>query len=173
MSTSEYQELFEIGKIISKGDKLVEKEIRKCLSDMDVYYEEHEEDFEDRDMDREEVDEEELQWIALVDILINHVYCCELDWKCDKEEFMECFNELRGMERYDLPLEEEWLNEEADMKEWCSVLDEKWKEKGVCIANLDIESDCYDIFPILVTELDKLMELAEEVDRRIGLAKEM
>lgn len=39
MSTSEYQELFEIGKIISKGDKLVEKEIRKCLSDMDVYYE--------------------------------------------------------------------------------------------------------------------------------------
>ena len=53
------------------------------------------------------------------------------------------------------------------------MLDEKWKEKGVCIAALDIDSDSYVIFPILESELDKLMELAEKVDGRIALAKEM
>ena len=178
MSMLENQELLEIGTRISKGDKAVEKEIKKCLSDMDAYYEAHEEDFEDRCLDRDaieedEVEEGELQWIALVDILINHAYCCELDWKCYKEDFVYCLNELHGMERYDLTLEEDWLDEEADIKEWCTVLDEKWQEKGVCIAALDIESDCYIIFPVLKTELNELTELAEDVDRRIGLAKDM
>ena len=50
---------------------------------MNAYYEEHEEDFEDRCLDRDVIEEDgaeedELQWIALVDILINHAYCCEL-----------------------------------------------------------------------------------------------
>ena len=178
MSMLENHELLEIAKLISKGDKFVEKAVQKCVSDMDAYYDEHEEDFEERWLDREaieedEVEEDELQWIAMVDILINHVYCCELDWKCYNEDFVECLKELHGMERYDLSMEEDWLEEEADIREGCSVLDEKWKEKGVCIAALDIDSDSYVIFPILESELDKLMELAEEVDGRIALAKEM
>lgn len=172
MGMLENHELLEIAKLISKGDKSVEKAVQKCVSDMDSYYDEHEEDFEERWLDREaieedEIEEDELQWIAMVDILINYVYCCELDWKCYKEDFVECLKELHGMERYGLSLEEDWLDEEADIREWCSVLDEKWKEKGVCIAALDIDSDSYVIFPVLEEELEQLIELAEEVDRRI------
>ena len=178
MSMLENHELLQIGTLISKGDKSIEKEIKKCLSDMDAYYEEHEEDYEDRCLDREtieeeEVEEEELQWIALVDILINHAYCCELDWKCYKEDFVYCLNELHGMEFYNLTLEEDWLDEEADVTEWCTVIDEKWQEKGVCVAALDIDSDSYVIFPIMKKELEKLMELADEIDCRIALAKDM
>lgn len=172
----EKKPLLEIGMCISQEDEAVKAAIEQCLSDMDLYFEEHVEDFEDRGFDEEEleeVEEQELQWIALADSLINHVYCCELDWKCDKEEFVDCVNELQGMEVYDLTLEEDWLDEDADVTEWCAVLDEKWQEKGVCIAALDIDSDSYVIFPILESELDKLMELAEKVDGRIALAKEM
>lgn len=178
MSMLENHELARIGKIISKGDKSVEEEVKKCLADMDAYYDEHEEEFEERglgreDIEDEEIGEEELQWLTLVDILIDHMYCCELDWKCYKEDFVEFLSELHGMEHYDITLEEEWLDEESDIREWCSVLDEKWKEKGACIGALNIDSDSYVIFPILKTELEELMELAEEVDQRIGLAKNM
>ena len=172
----EKKPLLEIGMCISQEDEAVKVAFEQCLSNMDAYFEEHVEDFEDRGFDEdelEEVEEQELQWIALADSLINHVYCCELDWKCDKEEFADCVNELQGMEVYDLTLEEDWLDEDADVTEWCAVLDEKWQEKGVCIAALDIDSDSYVIFPILESELDKLMELAEKVDGRIALAKEM
>ena len=176
MGILEQNPLLEIATCISQGDKSVEAAVKKCLSDMDTYFEEHVEDFEDRGYEEEELEdagEEELQWIALADILINHVYCCELDWKCEKEDFVECFNELQGMEVYNLTLEEDCLEEEADVTEWCTVLDEKWKEKGICIAALDIDSDSYVIFPIEEAELDKLMELAEKVDGRIALAKDM
>lgn len=168
--------LLEIGMYISQEDEAVIKAMEQCLSDMDAYFAEHVEDFEDRGFEEEdlkEADQQELQWIALADSLINHVYCCELDWKCDKEEFLDCVNELQGMEIYDLTLEDDWLDEDADVTEWCAVLDEKWQEKGVCMAALDIDSDSYVIFPMLESDFDKLIELAEQAGGRIALAKEM
>lgn len=168
--------LLEIAMCISQEDGAVIKAVEQCLSDMDAYFAEHVEDFEDRGFEEEEleeVDQQELQWIALADSLINYVYCCELDWKCDKEEFADCVKELQGMEIYDLTLEEDWLEEDADVTEWCAVLDEKWLEKGFCMAALDIDSDSYVIFPLLESDLEKLMELAEQIGGRIALAKEM
>lgn len=176
MSKLEQNPLFEIATLISQEDSMVTEAVTQCLSDMDTYYEQHIEDFEDRGFDEEEIEEieeEELQWIALVDILINHAYCCELDWKCDKEEFVDCLSELQGMEAYQLAVDEAWLDEDADVTDWCAVLDEKWQEKEICIAALDIDSDSYVIFPVLTTEFDELVELAEEADYRIALAKDM
>ena len=172
----EKNELLQIGNYISHGDKAVEKVLKKCVSDFDAYYEECVEDFEERGFDEdemEEYEEEELQLISLAYILINHGHCCELDWKCAKEDFVWSFSKLYGVEFYNLTWEEDWLDEDANVTKWCSVLDEKWQEKGVCIAALDLCSDSYVIFPVLEKDLEKLMELADEIDCKIALAKDM
>ena len=169
----EDNELIEIGKCISNGDKTVMEEMQCCVSDTKKYFKVHQNQYEDRGIEEEEIEEKELQWLALADSLIEHGYSCELDWKCEKEDFIWCLESLSGIQFYHLSLEEDWFQEEDSVVEWCSVLDEKWKSKKVCMAALDIDSDSYVIFPISVTDFKKLTELAEKIECRIALVKEM
>ena len=165
--------LVEIGKAISADDKVVAAEIEKCVKDTEAYFEENEERFEERGMEQEDMEEdaEEVRWIALVDILEVNGYVCERDWKDELEDFVQFVGNLKGTKSRELPIELEWFDEDGDAAEWCKVLDEKWADKGVCVAAIDIESDSYVLFPYEVEELGKLCELAEALERRIDMAK--
>ena len=165
--------LVEIGKAISADDKVVAAEIEKCVKDTEAYFEENEERFEERGMEQEDMEEdaEEVRWIALVDILEVNGYVCERDWKDELEDFVQFVGNLKGTKSRELPIKFEWFDEDGDVAEWCKVLDEKWADKGVCVAAIDIESDSYVLFPYEVEELGKLCELAEALERRIDMAK--
>lgn len=168
--------LLKIANCITGQDAEVEKELKKCMKNFEAYYEDHVEDFEDRDILEDELDdyeEEELQWLALTDLLVSRAYCCELDWKCYLVDFVECISQLQAMEKYNLTIEEEWFDEDGDVTEWCSGLEEKWKDKGMCIGALDIESDSYVLFPVPEKELEQLMEWADDMGCRIDHGENM
>ncbi len=120
-----------------------------------------------------EDDEEEATWIALVDILEENGYVCERDWKDELEEFVYFLGNLKGIKTRELSVNKEWFLEDDDVGEWCKILGEKWKEKGVCVAAIDIDSDSYVLFPYEVEKMDGLCDLAEQLERRIDLAENM
>lgn len=168
--------LIKIANSITGQDAEVETTLKKCMEDFTSYYKAHVEDFEDRGIDEEELEEygeEEWQWIALVDLLINHGYCCELDWKCQRDDFVKYISKLQGMETYDLVIEKDWLDEDADVTQWCAVLEEKWKSQGICIGALDIDSDSYVLFPMPEGKLEELILWAEDIEQRIDHGENM
>lgn len=168
--------LLKITNCITKQDAEVEKEVKKCMESFDAYYEAHIEGFEERGIEEEELEdyeEEELQWLALADLLVSRAYCCELDWKCYLEDFCECISQLQGVEEYNLTIEQEWFDEEGDVTDWCTVLEEKWKDQGMCIGALDLDSDCYVLFPVPSDELEQLIQWAEEIGQRIDHGENM
>ena len=174
-SADEKNRIVDIAKEISVNDKAVIAEMEKCLNDTELYVEENEDRFLERGIEVEEVEDdvEEVRWIAMVDILEANGYVCERDWKDELEDFVYFVGNLKGTKSRGLSIEAEWFEEEADVVEWCAVLDEKWAAEGVGVAAIDIDSDSYVLFPYEVEVLDKLCDLAEQLERRIDLVQNM
>lgn len=166
--------LLEIARIVSDNDKNVMDEVLECVSDIESYFSKHYEDFDDRFIeDFEDEDEEMLIWLGIVDILYKNSYVCERDWKDEKEDFIYFLEELKGMKKNSLKIDENSLDEDDGIVQWCSILDKEWQEKGFCVSAFDIESDSYVLFPCKLSDLEKLQELAEQVEQRIDFAKNM
>lgn len=164
--------IIKIAGIISGEDDIVMKEAAECVASPEMFFKKHIEKYQERGIEVM-VDSSQIQWLGLVDILDKYHYVCERDWSDEKEDFFYFVRQLKGMNRYQLPLEEEWLEEDGDVAEWCTVLDEKWEGKRVCMAALDIESDSYVLFPCKLEELEELGGYGEEIGHRIDFAKDM
>ena len=76
-------------------------------------------------------------------------------------------------EQKNLPLQNDWLDEDGDIPSWCKILDEKWEEEGYCVGAMDIDSDSYVIFVCRRETLTELTQLGQKVGFRFDFAKNM
>lgn len=163
--------LLAIGMAISNDDTQVKAELETCINDTKAYFLENKERFEERGISEAALDE--IRWISLVDILEINGYVCERDWQDELDDFVYFVEKLKGVASRKLALDLQWFKEEDDVSTWCEMLDEKWAEKGICIAGIDIGSDSYVLFPYETEKLGELSRLAEGLERRIVMAKTM
>ncbi|WP_160323650.1 DUF6630 family protein [Defluviitalea phaphyphila] len=113
-----------------------------------------------------------MRWISLVSILEKNNYVCERDWKDEKEDFIYFVENLVGMKKYNVHIDPDWLNEDDFIPQWCQILDDKWKSQGVCMADFDIGSDSYVLFPCKTADLKLLQDYAAQIGERIDFAKD-
>ena len=166
--------IIEITKMITNNDKMVIGKVSSCVEDIKKYFEDHREQYSDRGIDDfEEEEESVLCWLGMVDILDENGYVCERDYKDEKEDFVYFVNGLKGMSDYDLCIEEEWLDEDEGINEWAEILDDKWAAGGCCLASIDIDGDCFVLFPAKVSEMETLNDYAETAGYRIDYAANM
>ena len=166
------QTILEIARIISDGDQEVMGEAAECVSDPKRYFEVHIDRYEERGIEDSD-DLELIQWLGLVDILESRGWVCERDWKDELGDFLHFMGKLTGMAANRLSLEREWFDEDGDIQQWCRILDGKWSAREICTAALDLESDCYVLFPCKKSDLEELRHLAGSIHRRIDLAARM
>ena len=141
-------EILEIAAEISGNDKKVLKELEYCVQDTEGYFEKYAERFEERGIeDYEDADEDELQWIAMIDVLCEYEYVCECDYKEDLEDFLFHMKQLKGVKEKQLSVKEEWFDEDGDVEDWCLILDEKWLAVGMGVRTIDLDSDSYVLCP--------------------------
>ena len=76
--------LMKIARLISYGDEAVLQEVSACTADPCAWFAAHQDRYEERGILSDE-DLELIQWLGLVDILEEHGYTCERDWKDEKE----------------------------------------------------------------------------------------
>lgn len=162
--------IVEIAKLISSGDEAVMADITACTGDPAAWFEAHQDRYEERGVDSAE-DADLVQWLSLVDILEEHGWVCERDWKDELEDFSYFVQNLHGFQALSLDLDPDWLDEDEDISAWCGVLTEKWE--GVCVAAIDIDSDSYVLFPTSTAQLADLQRLAGEIGHRIDAAERM
>lgn len=153
--------LAEIASVISGGDGAVLEEVSACAADPAGYYAAHRERYEERSV-YDAGGLESIWWLGLVDILEAHSCVCERDWKDEKEDFLYFLENLNGMKRLGLELQEEWFSEEDDISIWSRTIDEKWEPKQCCVGCIGIDSDSYVLFPCRLDTLERLTRLAEQ-----------
>ena len=164
--------LLEIIKIVSFQNTEILKLAQECIESTSKYYEDHEEDFENRGLSMED-ELDFLQWIGCIDLLINNEFACECDWKEEKDEFVSQISSLQGIETLSLEIDSKWFDQSQAIPDWCEILDNKWKESNCVVAAFDIDSDSYVMFPCKKDDIERLSVLAEGFGYRIDFAKHM
>lgn len=147
----------ELARVISSGDEAVLRDITACTEDPADWFTSHQDRYRERCILSSD-DPELIQWLGLVDILEEHGWVCERDWKDELEDFSYFVQNLHGFQKLGLELDPDWLDEDEDISAWCGVLTEKWE--GVCVAAIDIDSDSYVLFPTSTAQLADLQRLA-------------
>ena len=155
----------ELARVISSGDEAVLRDITACTEDPAGWFASHHERYEERSVDSPD-DPDLVQWLGLVDILEEHGWVCDRDWKAELEDFLFFLQNLKGYQALQLTLDPDWF-----IPAWCGILSEKWE--GVCVAAIDIDSDCYVLFPTAFPQLAQLQKLAEEIGHRIVAVERM
>ncbi len=162
----------EIARIASDGDKEAAERFSFCLSDIRKYYAENREKYFERGFDEYD-DNDTLYWIGLIDILISTGYVCECDYKVDKSDFVLCIGKLKSVSAHSLFFDEERFKEEGNIIDWCEELDDEWEKYGWCVADMEIDSDSYLLFPCRISDLSTLTDLAKRIGHNIGRAVNM
>lgn len=167
-----------IAEIISNNDADVMKEIDICVHDTDTYFKDNAVNYEERGITTEvikeaEIEEDELRWLGMLDILQKYNYAWEVDTSDFLEDFIDTVQDFNGTKSNNLPINEDWFDEDAEIFEWCEVLDGYWASEGYCIADIEFDGDDLFLFPCPIEQLEELNRLAEEEGYSIGYAKNM
>ncbi len=162
--------VLEIAKLISSGDEAVLKDVSACTEDPAGWFTAHQDRYRERCILSPD-DPELIQWLGLVDILEEHGWVCERDWKDELEDFSYFVQNLHGFQKLGLELDPDWLDEDEDIPARCGVLTEKWE--GVCVAAIDIDSDSYVLFPATAPQFAQLQKLAGEIGHCIDAVERM
>lgn len=158
--------------IISNNDEAVVKQAKECVTDIEGYFNAHAKAYDERGIEEIE-NENDTKWLGIVDILIEHSFACEVDYSVEVEDFLFALNETKRMADVEIVLDEDELDEEGEVTEWCHVIDQKLADQHYCLASMDIDSDSYVIFMIKTSEFDELVEITEAVGYRIDVTTNM
>ena len=158
--------LIEIARLISQDNEAVLRSVTACTENPAAWHKAHQEQYFERGITSAK-NLGLVQWIGLVDILEEHGWVCERDWKDELEDFLYFVEHLHGFQAQELSIDPDWFNADADIPVWCGILAEKWVSKGVRMAAIDIDSDSYVLFPCPVSQYPALRKLAKEIGQCI------
>lgn len=168
---SKNQTYLEIGEIVSDHNIEIIKVISECVSNPQDYFIKNIEQYGERGIENGDI--EIIRWIGLVDCIVKHNYACEIDWKEEASELINSIKDLNGTKKQSLTLKEEWFDEECEVTDCCSIIDNMWEKQEFCIGSFDINSDSYIVFPIKINDFIILEKYAKQIGQRIALAKNM
>lgn len=137
----------QFAQIISSNDNAVLAQVRDLFEHTAVFLATHQERYDERGIDTEQISKEKLYWISFADILIAHNYAADFDWKCELEDFEYFLKNLQKFKSYptiDFPDLD--TNESIDL--WIEQINTYWEHQPITLMLLDIDSDSYVVFPI-------------------------
>ncbi|MGE7951578.1 DUF6630 family protein [Lysinibacillus xylanilyticus] len=156
-----------VKKLSCDVEEQIFSEVSLAIEKPESYFEKFKERLDERGIDSP-IDQ--LAWISLVDALIDHDLAFELDWKETGLYICDVVDELLDRKKMESVSWEEFEDGEFDelpTSEFLNEVSKKLKEKGLSLACLDIESDCYVLITVPSSDIDEIKALAKEVGYRI------
>lgn len=165
--------ILKIAEIISGGDRIVTKEVALCVSNIRKFSAKYIQRYEARGCDIEHTNTNTLMWIGMTDCLIENGYAAELDWKCNKTDFIALLSNIRQFNTFGCEINPVLLYDDDDISSLCAAQDKVWYTKGLCVGGIDIESDSYVLFICSARKLEELTSLAQTIRHRIIKGKDL
>ncbi|MED0673780.1 hypothetical protein P4S95_26865 [Aneurinibacillus aneurinilyticus] len=156
-----------VQKLSCDAEEQIFSEVSLAIEKPETYFEK----FKDR-LDERGIDSpiDQLAWISLVDALLDHDLAFELDWKETGLYICDVVDELLDRKKMVSMNWEEFEDGEFDelpTSQYLNEVSKKLREKGISLACLDIESDCYVLITVPSSDIDEIKKLAQEVGCRI------
>ncbi|MGE7944327.1 DUF6630 family protein [Lysinibacillus xylanilyticus] len=156
-----------VQKLSCDVEEQIFSEVLLAIEKPETYFEK----FEDR-LDERGIDSpiEQLAWISLVDALLDQDLAYEIDWKETGLYICDVVDELLDRKKMACISWEEFEDGEFDelpTSQFLNEVSKKLKEKGISLACLDIESDCYVLITVPSSDIDEIKKLAQEAGYRI------
>ncbi|GAB0168343.1 DUF6630 family protein [Lysinibacillus sp. CTST325] len=142
-------------------------EVSLAIEKPETYFEKFQNRLDERGIDSP-IDQ--LAWISLVDALLDHDLAFELDWKESGLYICDVVDELLDRKKMACISWEDFEDGEFDelpTSQCLNEISEKLKEEGISLAFLDIDSDCYVLITVPLSDIDDIKKLAQEVGFRI------
>lgn len=156
-----------VKKLSCDMEEQIFSEVSLAIEKPETYFEK----FKDR-LDERGIDSpiEQLGWISLVDALLDQDLAFEIDWKESGLYICDVVDELLDRKKMESVSWEEFEDGEFDelpTSEFLNEVSKKLKEKGLSLACLDIDSDCYVLITVPSSDIDDIKKLAQEAGYRI------
>ncbi|MEY8328970.1 DUF6630 family protein [Lachnospiraceae bacterium 48-33] len=165
--------VLKIAEILSNNCSEILAELSSCVENTEQYYKEHKtkyEIFKNLGGTVTEKDYDCIQWIVLIESLVEQTIAAAFDWKCEFEDFSYFVKGAPDKKKYKLPFRKAWFQEDNSIEEWCVILNDKWKSKGACLTQLEMENDSYILLPLLFADYEQVKQLACDIGQNIYLA---
>ncbi|MCI9369215.1 MAG: hypothetical protein HFH65_02625 [Lachnospiraceae bacterium] len=165
--------VLKIAEILSNNCSEILAELSSCVENTEQYYKEHKtkyEIFKNLGGTVTEKDYDCIQWIVLIESLVEQTIAAAFDWKCEFEDFSYFVKGAPDKKKYKLPFRKAWFQEDDSIEEWCVILNDKWKSKGACLTQLEMENDSYILLPLLFADYEQVKQLACDIGQNIYLA---
>ena len=162
--------ILKIAEILSNNCLEILVELSKCIENTEQYYKENRTKYKIFQNIGGIITEEDyncIQWIVLVESLVKQTIAAAFDWKCEFEDFSYFIKKASDKQRQKNPFCKTWFQEDDSIEEWCVLLNDKWKSKGLCLAQLEMESDTYIILPLLFDDYKQVKKLACDIGQNI------
>lgn len=137
---------------LTDDDELISN-MDSCLSSPHLFFAEREYFFWDWHFD-DLMPAEEIAWVSLIDMLLYDGMIFFLDEEEALDDFCE-YMELLA-EGYDVEINKSMLAKSKGVRAWCAELNTIWAPKGVCVAQLENEGNCF----LYVCPLEKVEKLS-------------
>lgn len=185
--------LINIAQIISNNDNDIIAELNECINNIEMYGQEHIEEFEERNITIKYDTPEDLQWLSLINILVRNNYVMQIQENCTITDFGWNLRSLRTFKEYGLSLDSKFIEDDYaldlydyneddayeyyDKEEiiddegiisWCKYLDNKWFDEDICLGMFGIGEDIFTLFLISEDELEELEDLADNLGKIIS-----
>ena len=141
----------ELAKLISNHDEVVVSEVFTHVERYQLYYQDKTKDYPYRGMN-ENTPKELIRWFAVIDILEEHGYAEEIDWKETAENIADSLNRIKEKTgiQIDTGMDLSFLdgNETVETLETDRILNligNNTVEHGYSLTNIDMDSDSYVI----------------------------
>lgn len=154
-------DILETARGISQNDPEVVKAMGSALDNPKDYFKQNAERFAERGIDfgdesfADELDIDELLFLAMVDELEEHGFAFEFDYKCELADFLWGLEQLKTYELIKDVLPNVKLDESEDIEKWGAAINAALGEKAV-VSYIDIDSDSY---PVAIMTWDALQSV--------------
>lgn len=157
----ENDDILEAAKMVSSNDAEVVRQMDFALKTPVKYINQYAERFSERGIELddpdsfEDLDSDDLMFIAMVDELEERNYAFEFDYKCGLKDFLWGLEQLKNYSFIKDVIRTIKLDENEDVEAWGKQINEALGEKAV-LCYIYIDSDSYPLTILTAEELEKI-----------------
>lgn len=155
-----YSYILEIARLITDNETVLAN-LKTALENPDSYFADNAARYEERGMDVKSSSRKELYWIALADELSEGGCMFEVDYKCEREDFLWALEQLNNYGSIAQAIGSVKLDENEDIEDWGEEINLALAEKAF-VCYIDIDSDSYPLVIISGGVLEKVQKLAAD-----------
>ena len=127
--------------VLCHSDDRVMREIRDCLLNTELYFAEHQEQFDKRDIVYSFGGEKWIQLISAVDAMEACGYAVELDSKATSKDFVAALDKILAVNNIEFSLKNLQFVHERTITDWTAQFNEYAGQSGITIYSIDIDSE--------------------------------